>query len=648
MSQIRRLKPFIFMVLLWAIPCASLQASNQTLDNLLQKLDSQHFLLRSNSSTKSELEVYLGTIHLYSLAVQAQFYLHYQEALVHTEQLEDSIAARARLLEISERVAVPGSYFRYSKMLLGLAYLNLSQSADAKAVLNSTIAESVDADDFQVAFHSFLTLGDVYSGEKNFPLAFANYKEAQSIMLKELLPREDEAQSFFLQAEMNYRIGYVYRHMWRDKESIDYFKLALKFDRLVGNSRNIKYDLNQIADAYIRLGDFKQSEKYLRMLEAQFKEGGYRHEGRLMDFSSSMILHYVKIGEASKANKYIDIARSIEKNVQGVPVKIRYYLAYAEYLNAQGLYEQAIEQCKLAESIATELPRGEYRIRLLKLSAVANFQLGFHKESAELFEKVYQSYLERSDHIRLMTAEVERARFDFESEALKIEKLTQDNHMTELALESEKDKLRISVLVISLSLLAICSLVAMVLYASRNEKKLRFLADYDSLTGVLNRRAIIERGERVANTSSSLSLLLIDVDHFKSINDSFGHARGDRVLQYIALVASGFCDGKISFGRLGGEEFLFVIRAMSASDVSRIAEDFSALLKSKPIDGVPAPTVSIGFVHQCEARGDFKVLLEKADEALYQAKSRGRDCVVRYRPPTAGQESSVLLRAWRS
>ncbi|MBB6523604.1 sensor domain-containing diguanylate cyclase [Pseudoteredinibacter isoporae] len=644
MSHKKNLSAFILWVLLIVMSGLSQSSLAESLQSLLQTLDQKHFLMRSNAETKDKLESHLDHLDDYPPLLQAQFYLHYQEALTHTEKFEDSIEVRKQLLDIAKRESLPASYLRYSKMLLGLSYANLSRGEESKSTLESVIQESIEADDFQVAFHSFLTLGDVYSFQKNFPLTFSSYKRAQSILIRELLPAESGNHAFFLQAEMNYRIGYVYRHMWRDKESISYLKSALKFDRLIKNSRNVKYDLNQIADAYFRLGEIREAEKYLLMLEAEFRKAGVNNDGRLLGFASSMIRLKVKQGELEQARKYIEIATSVENEVQAVASKLTYYLAYADYANADGKYEEAIAKCKLVELATREQEWSEYRHLALKLDAEANFALGRYKESAISFQKVHQSYLKRSDHIRMMAAEVERARFDFESEAMKVERLIQDNHMTELALQSERDKLRVLVLIISLSLLLICSLVAMVLYASRNGKKLKFLANYDGLTGVLNRRAIIEYGEKIARTHGGLSLLLIDVDHFKSINDNFGHAKGDRVLQYIALMASEFCSNEVNFGRLGGEEFLFVIHGMSINETLKLADTFSNNLKSKPIDGIPAPTVSIGYAHQ-EEGGEFNTLLERADEALYQAKSGGRDCVVQHRPQLEDQESKVLLRA---
>ncbi len=642
MSHTESAMPSILLLLLVTISISQATIAD-SLVSLLQTLDNKHFLMQSNEEARVNLESHLDNLANHSPSIRAKFYLHYQEALVHTGKLHDSIAVRQQLLEISRKEALPPFYFRHSKMLLGWAYGNLARVEDAKLVLNEVIQKSNEDGDFQIAFHSYLTLGDVHSGEKNFPLAFASYNKAQSILIKELLPGDSEDQEFFLQAEMNYRIGYVYRHMWRDKESIDYFKSALKFDRLTKNSKNIKYDLNQIADAYYRIGETEETDKYLEMLEQQFIKTGYRHDGRLLDFASSMIRHQVKKGEPQKARKYVDLAASIENEVQSVPIKIRYYRAYAYYAFSIGRYKEAIATCNMVENLAVNQFWSEARNQTLRVCAQAHYALGNFKESAALFEKVHQSYLERSDHIRLMAAEVERARFDFESEALKVERLIQDNRITELALKSERDKLRVLVLIISLSLLLICSLVAIVLYVSRNGKKLKFLASYDGLTGVLNRRAIIEYGEKVANASSDLSLLLIDVDHFKSINDNFGHAQGDRVLMHIGQMASEFCGKRVNFGRLGGEEFLFVAHNMSVSEVLGLAKRFSETLKSKPIDNIPAPTVSIGYA--CQTEGDFNTLLEQADDALYQAKRRGRDCVVKYRPTLDDQESNVRLRA---
>lgn len=635
MFKIRHKNNIISLVTLFLLTVMlllSLPSKADSLLNLLQGLESKRFLMGFDAQVREQLEFYKNDIGDYPAPIQAHYFLLYQDALVRTGKLHDSIEARAKLLDLSKSESIEPSYLLYSDMLLGLTYSNLSRGEESKAVLIDTVEQSEKAEHYKIAFHSSLVLGDVYAGEKNFSEGFANYQRAQSILTSKLLSDGGEIQSFAWQGELNYRIGYVYRHMWRDKESIEYFKKALYFDRKIGLERNIKYDLNQIGDAYLRLGIFDKAEEYFLMLEGLLEKDSIVDESRMLDLSSSMLKLHMKTGNQEKAEQYLAMARAVESKVQAVPIKIRFLLALAYYSYLTGMYEDAISQCNAIEAMATKRNWAEYGNEVTKLSAQSHYSLGQYKESSRLFERMHQSYLERSDHIRLMTGEVEKARFDFEAASLKVERLLQDNHIVALALESEKSKLNVSMLIILLALLLILSLASIVFFAMINAKKLKVLADHDALTGVLNRRAILECGEDRLRTQNKLSLLLVDVDHFKRINDNYGHAKGDSVLKYITQVASSFCNTNVSFGRVGGEEFLFVIDNMDALDAVNFGREFSEKLKLHSVEGLTAPTVSIGHVFQSSPEGadDLKTLLEKADEALYRAKSSGRDCIRQY------------------
>jgi len=168
----------------------------------------------------------------------------------------------------------------------------------------------------------------------------------------------------------------------------------------------------------------------------------------------------------------------------------------------------------------------------------------------------------------------------------------------------------------------------------RSEYRLRTVAMVDSLTGIANRRAFLQDGaelsKRHAANPCSAAVLLIDLDHFKSINDRFGHAIGDRVLQIFARTAQENIKAPDLIGRLGGEEFAVVFydigqeRAAARAELIRTAFAEAA----DEVDGYPvAATLSIGMVFCRSAVLDVPDLLIQADEALYDAKERGRNRV---------------------
>lgn len=165
------------------------------------------------------------------------------------------------------------------------------------------------------------------------------------------------------------------------------------------------------------------------------------------------------------------------------------------------------------------------------------------------------------------------------------------------------------------------------------------LAHTDELTGLLRRNAFFGRWhellERCRQANENSGVLLIDVDHFKKVNDTHGHAAGDEVLQRLGDLLKGFESSEVVVGRLGGEEFVVAAKGSEhklqfmAEQIRRHAERIPDELSTSPQSGEkPAVSVSIGVASVSEAgRTDPHELLAQADARLYKAKRSGRNRV---------------------
>jgi diguanylate cyclase (GGDEF)-like protein len=174
----------------------------------------------------------------------------------------------------------------------------------------------------------------------------------------------------------------------------------------------------------------------------------------------------------------------------------------------------------------------------------------------------------------------------------------------------------------------------------RREAEQRNFAMSDPLTGLLNRRAFTDFAQRLsrrrAGLRDPLALLVLDLDHFKAINDEFGHDVGDRMLQAFAEVSEEAVRPTDQLFRMGGEEFCFVFPDTSLEDCIVIAERIRRTFEGVEIDtgaGIAATTVSIGIAMTQHAI-DVDVLLAAADAAVYEAKARGRNRVIVAEPST--------------
>ncbi|MDP1847968.1 MAG: PAS domain S-box protein [Solirubrobacteraceae bacterium] len=176
--------------------------------------------------------------------------------------------------------------------------------------------------------------------------------------------------------------------------------------------------------------------------------------------------------------------------------------------------------------------------------------------------------------------------------------------------------------------------------SKRHEAELARLATHDTLTGLLNHHRFRERlDEEIARGrrhGSPLSLAILDLDHFKQINDTCGHPAGDRVLAEVGARFRALTRVGEEIARVGGEEFAWILPATGGAGAYAAAERARQAIEREPFDGVGHLTVSIGV---CEAAADADAdeLYRLADVALYWAKDHGRNIVFRYTSETAAR-----------
>ena len=168
---------------------------------------------------------------------------------------------------------------------------------------------------------------------------------------------------------------------------------------------------------------------------------------------------------------------------------------------------------------------------------------------------------------------------------------------------------------------------------ARRHHQIASMAYRDPLTRIANRRRIeLELDYELARsrrTGGSLSLLLLDIDHFKRVNDTHGHPAGDRVLRAIAEVLSASCRDLDRVGRFGGEEFLVVAPETSKSQARKLANRLIRAIAARRVTpGGNSVTASGGLASYPEDATDAVGLVARADEALYVAKRTGRDRIV--------------------
>lgn len=184
---------------------------------------------------------------------------------------------------------------------------------------------------------------------------------------------------------------------------------------------------------------------------------------------------------------------------------------------------------------------------------------------------------------------------------------------------------------VTMVLLVVVSFSMSALSSEQQTRALRVVATRDDLTGLLNRKAFLDLAkEHFADPSVTPGtgvLILADLDHFKNINDTYGHAAGDTALQAFAQACNTTVRSTDLVGRYGGEEFVLLLPGTTPGQAETIAAEISKNLAATPPAGFPLPTASYGIAPYRVGASQVADVIAAADHAMYTAKSLGRNRV---------------------
>lgn len=311
----------------------------------------------------------------------------------------------------------------------------------------------------------------------------------------------------------------------------------------------------------------------------------------------------------------------------GKPDKAKHYALAAVHSSIHGQYTQSRSNVfRVLYQLAQA--RGDYRAAL-----------DWH----EKYMAADKGYL---DSLSARTVAYQMVQQQVRAQKLQVESLNRQNRILQLRQALDRKQVENSRLYIVLLLGAIGSIGLWVFRLKRSQLRFMQLARHDGLTGILNRKHFLEEADRslqyARKSSRDACLVLIDLDHFKRINDTHGHATGDRVLKQVVVTCRQHLTSVDVFGRLGGEEFGMLMPECTADQaVPRVERLRRAIAALSPQLGVPGMDVSASFgVAASDEHGYvLHALLIAADAALYDAKRGGRNRLAVAEVGDASQQS---------
>jgi len=343
-----------------------------------------------------------------------------------------------------------------------------------------------------------------------------------------------------------------------------------------------------------------------------------------------------------------------QQNVSPINVAEQYLLLLIQAKIKQHYrqYQQAIDLLEQAKPLAENITEQQ-----LYLPVFADLHLTLAQNLAAIndFEKAYQTkkyYIEKlndySEAKRDKTVALLTKKYEIAHKTETNELLDNESKLKALQLGDVKKYQTYQQRNFILIFCGILVFILLFLRQFKVRKKLLLLSKTDSLTKLLNRSALFIEGQTlVKNTleqQQELSVLLFDIDHFKAVNDDYGHQAGDLVLVKIASLVNETMRARDIFARLGGEEFVILLpdtdvdkaKAIAVRVIEKISQyDFNHLGIHRAI------TLSIGVANIKDTAAVFDDILHAADLAMYQAKQQGRNQMINYATISDDQERRV-------
>ena len=461
--------------------------------------------------------------------------------------------------------------------------------------------------------------------------------ETSLIELQEAYLKAYSMDDQFLLALINETYGVIYGYMGEYEKSAQYHEKALSTFRILGYKAYISDSMYGLATTYRYWKKYDLAIKYFEAYREIL--GGYTPNSETKYYSAyGLGMTLAEKGDCDKAFVVIQEALSY-KGLEDYDAEL--FKKNARCFISQGNATQAKKFIDKADSILSAIPSlvdTKWHIEILLLKSDLASLNGENKLALEYREDYYKKYIniiEKNSSQRLIQA---KAAMELERQNVENALSAEQNKIQGLIQQQENQKRSYQSYIIASIVFTLILIVFGLLWQLRNHKKILALSIRDPLSGLYNRRYIFDYINRFINHSSSeklnLQLIMIDIDDFKQLNDTYGHPFGDQIIRSVARVSIKALRTEDVMGRVGGEEFLCVlprVDSLQANAVAqRIRESISEQIFETDCGKKVSITVSIGLAGMSPQSSNADELYANADKAMYYSKGKGKNKVTVY------------------
>jgi diguanylate cyclase (GGDEF)-like protein len=495
------------------------------------------------------------------------------------------------------------------------------ENAQAALLYEQAIAAATEAGDDEMLAGALFQRGYLLGLTGDYAAGLTDLDRAKS--LYEALDMREHALTALA------GIGTLYNRLGDYAEARRIYTQTLKAQQVAGLEREQVVTLHNLGRAHENLGEWGAAGQAF---------GAALEIARRIDYARGQAYALRGLGsianarnEPRQALRILARAQAYQRQTPDARLQARIALARGVALHEIGHFPSSIAALDQARRIFREADAlAELADTYAALAAVhadaGDWRKAYKYQTS--FKNTSDSLLKRQLDQRFATLKVQ---FDTAARDQENTLLLRENEATERALEQERRANRLQAIVIVLAVALTALLATLVLRERKTNQRLHTLAMTDDLTGVPNRRDVLRHLEKLLGSADQrpCSILIIDIDHFKQINDTHGHPVGDQVLQLVAAELRAAVAPPALLGRLGGEEFIVVLgrtdAALAAQTAERIRERITRVDLSTCFVG--RVTASVGIATSGAGIDTTRELLRRADQALYQAKHAGRNCV---------------------
>ena len=588
-------------------------------------------LLKDNNSKEALqfIQQHLNVADQIPLKNRLVFYKYLAEVYTDLGQFHQSKAITHKALALTKEFSNPTIISAELYYLYGFSVESLGDYEQAiKNYKNGLeIAESLN--DKKFSSTGLINLGAMYYLTEKFDRSLIVLNQALTIATS---LGDDELLGY-----VNSELGILYTHMFENDKAMIYFQKSYEHNKKAGKIIYAYNSLQNIAANHDRHERYDESIKIYKEIIANADALG----NKSMIGSSYIGLawaYFKKEDSNPEAGfEYMKIAEQYVNQSERHELPLTFGIDKAFMLYEMKRYDEALDVILSVESLLDNentIVNNTSKLNILFLKADIYNRQQLYKKAYQAQKQYLKFAFQLRDNSNYEVVEDLRMRYESEQADLQKQILEQQEKAQTMRLNDAQYKESNRQIVLFFSIVVVLIIAWFLFKIIRGQRKLLKLSQTDGLTGVVNRRRLMELSDfffyQAKQTQDNFSVLVIDVDDFKLINDNYGHKVGDKVLKQVAQIGCQAMRSSDEFGRFGGEEFIALLPGADQKQAQKIAErlcqnihnhSWRKMLKNNVSVSIGVASINVS-THECADD-----VIKAADILLYKAKSQGKNQV---------------------